>query len=67
MRWIENIQNKPTEEKIRILKIIIGCSAIILIGIWIILDRLDGKSVSVQKALERFSSRFEEVKSNYGK
>lgn len=67
MRWIENIQNKPTEEKIRILKIIIGCSAIILIGIWIILDRLDGKSVSIQKALERFSSRFEEVKSNYGK
>lgn len=67
MRWIENIQNKPAEEKIRILKIIIGCSAIILIGIWIILDRLDGKSVSVQKALERFSSRFEEVKSNYGK
>jgi hypothetical protein len=67
MRWIEKIQNKPTEEKIRTLKIIIGISAVLLIGIWVLLDRLDGRSISVFGALDQLNSKFQEVKTNYGK
>ena len=40
MTWLEKIQNKPHAEKIRLIWIICGSMALVLLVVWILTSRL---------------------------
>ncbi len=59
MSWIENIRNKPHSYKIRLMWIIISCVVVILIAIWILVNRI-GNNVNVASFF--FKNQVKEIK-----
>ena len=53
MSWIENVRSKPTPEKIKIIWIVCGVVAFLLLVIWAIVGGLDNNA---EKDLRLFKS-----------
>jgi cytoskeletal protein RodZ len=63
MNLIERIRNKPHSYKIRLMWIIIGCVVVVLIAIWILVNRI-GNNVNIASFF--FKEQVKEIK-NTGK
>jgi cytoskeletal protein RodZ len=61
MSIIENIRSKPHSYKIRLMWIIIGCVVVILLAVWILVNRIGG---NVDTASKFFKNQVKEIKDN---
>lgn len=53
MSWIENVRSKPTHEKIKIIWVVCGITAFMLLVLWAVIGGLDNNA---EKDLRLFKS-----------
>ncbi|GAC1412849.1 MAG: hypothetical protein NVSMB66_3150 [Candidatus Doudnabacteria bacterium] len=51
MSWIENIQQKPRDQKMKLIWIITGAVGIVLVLLWIVLGKYQSNSVKKDTSL----------------
>lgn len=67
MGFIEKIRNKPQQEKVRIIWLVVIVTAVLLIAIWVLTSRIGNgpsKDTSLFKTLDQ---GFKDIKENYKK
>ena len=43
MQWLENVRSKSHEEKVRIIKTILGICVIVLLLAWVVFEKISGR------------------------
>lgn len=67
MGLIDNIRNKPQEQKIRLIWIILGVVAVVMIVLWIITARFSKAPGRDTTLFDTIGKGIHDVKNNYGK
>lgn len=67
MTWIDNIRNKPQEQKIRIIWTAVIIVAVILIAVWIITARFNKHVSPDMTVFQTIKQGFSDIKDSYKK
>ena len=67
MDWINKVRNKPQEEKIRIVWIVVIVAAVVLLGLWIILAHYSRSLPKDTTLFDTLGQGFKDIRDNYKK